>query len=534
MSTSQSSNELQNLTYANENFWLWPPIADAVQSFLRRRDDCEDYEKLWRLIHIWESISTTLSNVAVARFVGLSAETELRKCRENLYGQSYDKNLDQIKSDGQGAFDGSNYRRLEILNVVRKSSLNDSGVLNEIREFLSATQTGAEDANNRIALSTQIDEFSRAWGRVCDVPRSKSGASDYTVYECLQLINVFRNRFAHVPFPFDPLDALVNSLESLTELVFSVYPLPTKAKDGDRSSALTGCMMRKGDLWRGAQVRSNRNEQHDDLEFAFPANSPDERWAAQPFAFVDVSKRPYVLTRLVDAETESFEYTRFWAEGGAITTADISGGLKDIPSISEIEYREQSVAVQAGTAEVIEPATTDATDSAVVEVESVEAREVTTYDEAVTAIREQGYDAAIPFLRSYVEDRPEYHVGFQKLGYALREKAGRIASEAPYDNVDVRNRMRAEAVNMLHDSYDAFTKATEHPYMDYKASAFYDRSKTSVRLYDLTEDDEHAVNAWVDGNKAARTEDDRRFYTWIEYLDRRLPTEVTRQPTTSS
>ena len=188
--TTQSSNELQNLTYANENFWLWPPIADAVQSFLRRRDDCEDYEKLWRLIRIWESISTTLSNVAVARFVALGAETELRKCRENLYGQSYDKNLDQIKSDGQGAFDGSNYRRLEILNVVRKSVLTDSGVLNEIRAFLSATQTGAEEANNRVSLSTEIDEFSRAWGRVCDVPRPKSGSSEYTVYECLQLVRV--------------------------------------------------------------------------------------------------------------------------------------------------------------------------------------------------------------------------------------------------------------------------------------------------------------------------------------------------------
>ena len=59
--------ELPNIERASEHNFLWPWIADAVDTFLRRREAADAYERIWRLIHIWESITTVLSGAIAAR-----------------------------------------------------------------------------------------------------------------------------------------------------------------------------------------------------------------------------------------------------------------------------------------------------------------------------------------------------------------------------------------------------------------------------------------------------------------------------------
>jgi hypothetical protein len=56
--------KLANIEASDENDWLWPPLADAVGAFLRRRDeDASAYERIWRLIHVWESVTITLASL---------------------------------------------------------------------------------------------------------------------------------------------------------------------------------------------------------------------------------------------------------------------------------------------------------------------------------------------------------------------------------------------------------------------------------------------------------------------------------------
>src|SRR5438067_1751593 len=85
--------EMQNVEWANNGGFLWPPIADAVDTFLRRRVTRADpYERLWRLIHVWEAIDITLAVAALARIVYGDPNSEmLRRFREFFYGQAWDQ-----------------------------------------------------------------------------------------------------------------------------------------------------------------------------------------------------------------------------------------------------------------------------------------------------------------------------------------------------------------------------------------------------------------------------------------------------------
>lgn len=518
--------ELPNLELANESFWLWPPVADAVQTFLRRREYAADYERLWRLIHIWESIATTLSNVAVAALISERAAAEILKVRECLYGLTWDKIADVIKSKGQGALDGSNDQRIEILNVVQKSELPFSGFLGELKQFLviAEVKEGGSDSHGD-SFRHEMQEFSRAWRRVCDVPSNldrASSQSEFTVYDCFKVMNIFRNRFAHVPFPFDPLKDLVESVEGLTELLFSTRPLPARDVDkqcGDRSSALTGCLIKGKDQWRGAMVFKNRDSISEGLEFGFPARKTEKRWSARPFVHVDVSKRSYVLTRLKDEETGTFEYTRFWAEGDAILTADDPEAVALIPRPTESDYRTVAIENAGEHLDVSSGATAedrvsdDTQDSSQSPQHGppTQLEPAKTYSEALEAIRQSNFDAAIPFLQRDVKNRPNYHNAWLKLGFALREKAGR-------EIVD-----RTEALGLLDEAKESFTKALGHIDPGYRATAYYDRSKVSLRKYQLTDEPNFGLDAWRDAIEAAKLDTDYKFQSWIEYLERILP-----------
>ena len=126
--------ELTNIERANEANWLWPSIADAVDTFIRRREHADAYERIWRLIHIWEAIATTLSGAVACqlRHSGPEAASLYLKVREHLYGVSFDKIDKRIKA-GQGAFDGSNDKRIEALRVIQKAESLPSDFLARLK-----------------------------------------------------------------------------------------------------------------------------------------------------------------------------------------------------------------------------------------------------------------------------------------------------------------------------------------------------------------------------------------------------------------
>src|SRR5713226_9184300 len=97
---------LQNIEKSAESNTLWPPIADAVGTFIRRRSAGADgYELAWRIIHVWEAVATVLTSAATSRLRSLpDAKSEFLRCREHLHGRTWDP-LSRTFNRFQGALD---------------------------------------------------------------------------------------------------------------------------------------------------------------------------------------------------------------------------------------------------------------------------------------------------------------------------------------------------------------------------------------------------------------------------------------------
>jgi tetratricopeptide (TPR) repeat protein len=517
-------NELQNIERANENNFLWPPIADAVDTFLRRRETADAYERIWRLIHIWESIATVLSGAIAARLRHCSSEvpTIHLKVREHLYGATYDK-IDHRMKAGQGAFDGSNDKRIEILRMIEKADDLPCNFLRQVKAFLEWSDTRKSEAeearpSNARFLSNAIESLLNVWKRVCDVPTNASQDATTTV-QTIALVNVFRNRYAHVPFPYDPVAPLADALEILTESLFSIEPRPHCY-----NSVLCGGLVLRQTLWRGGLHTRWRGEMREETYFVYPPHKPNVEWPVGPFIYIDPNKRPYVLTRLKDRETGTWEYTRYRAEANSVLSYDAEGILGWMPAPNESEYQqpedEEVVAAVAtgmpptdalGTTTTSEPPT-QTPEGIPDAIELVpRKRMVSTFGEALDAMRRGDHDLAIPFLERLVEERPNYHIGWLRLGYAQREKAARLA---PRD--------KDKSLGLLDASIKSLSNALGHVDPGYRADAFYERSKAYYRRYVVGGQKNDAENAITDGGDARRLSPDTRFQTWMEYFNRIL------------
>jgi hypothetical protein len=97
-----------NVDRANQANLLWPPIADAVDTYLKRAATGADaYERTWRLIHAWEAIVVTLAGAGVAQLRTMPQHAVvLRRCREHLHGRTWDS-VTRGFTYYQGALDGS-------------------------------------------------------------------------------------------------------------------------------------------------------------------------------------------------------------------------------------------------------------------------------------------------------------------------------------------------------------------------------------------------------------------------------------------
>lgn len=147
------------LDNARNNNFLWPTIADAVETFVKRRDsDADSYERIWRLIHVWEATAITLAVAAMTRYQSIPDNVDvLRKCREYYYGMSWDQVNKDFKTS-QGASDGSIDQWMNILETVSKDENKESNFLNALREFLNEGEI-------------DLRSLAQAWNRACDVPQ---------------------------------------------------------------------------------------------------------------------------------------------------------------------------------------------------------------------------------------------------------------------------------------------------------------------------------------------------------------------------
>lgn len=471
---------LHSLIQTHSNNYLWPTIADTIDTFLRRRArNSDNYERIWRLIHIWEATEVTLGVAAMSK---LSYERQpidpvFRKCREYFYGMFWNQ-VDREFRTSNGAVDGSIDQWLNILNEISKdTTINDDGFLKSLKNFLNV-----EEINLR--------RFVQAWSRSCDVPNDTLQKDKFSTKTAMRHINSFRNRFAHVPFPHDPLSELAVALEETTAQLFSITPSPSKHHEKDvGSSPLTGSFTLGNFLLRGALHLQN-SRTYESVHFSFPSiksaseKFTPETWSAIELVHVDEMMRPHIIAR-IKGESGTIEYVRFKAEANAIATNKTEID-KRLPKPNSQEYQTED-------------------DKKV--VEEIKKTSETTFKDAIDANRNGDYDIAIKFFDELTKKDYTYHVAWLNLGYAQREKA--VRTDDPKD-----------AISLLRDSIKNLSKSTEHIDREYQARAYYELSKAHYQLSKkVPENKENLENSGENALEAVERSSDPKYRTWLEYID---------------
>jgi len=483
---------IPNLESANNGGFLWPSIADAVDTFLRRRhNNADPYERVWRLIHLWEATEITLALAVMSRLIGDPMFVAiLRRQREFFYGKTWDISLDQFKSM-QGAADGAVDQWINMLDEIAKLTEPSSKFLASVKAFLTKAEIDMAPLLN-------------AWAKACDVPTDYK-RNKTEVRTAMRYVNSFRNRLAHVPFPHDPLGEVADALEAATEQLFSIAPLPVAHEKSGQSSALTGAFRIGRCFLHGGHMESLVDGDADDIHFVFPCRKKDvdnEVWQAKPLLYLDSMMRPHILTRVKGHDV--CEYTRFRAEANAVLVQRDGSIVQRLPEPVKSEYAvkaEGSVDVEQSL--VAAPKTLDQP------IAPVPLRELSMSD-AIEAIRSEDYEAAVGFFTKLTQDRPNYHIGWLRLGYARREMAVRTAP----DN-------RKQGVELLKFAVQDLAKAAQHLDVEYQALAWYERSKAWYHLGRLEpEIEQYSKNCLEDAEKAVSLSNEMKFLTWWEHVHR--------------
>jgi len=463
-----------NLEYANKGGFLWPPIADALDTFLRRQlMGADPFERIWRLIHVWEATEITLALASLALLQLDEQKKEIfRRQREFFYGKSWDPVTESFK-EIHGAVDGAIDQWINILDELSKANDLTGRFLPSLQAFLKSK-------------AVNVGPLVKSWARTCDVPSDYQEQGIVEVRVAMRYINSFRNRLAHVPFPHDPLAEVSEALETATEQLFVIEPVPTSHEKAGASSPLTGALRIGSCFLHGGSLESVNVTENTSVSFVFPCQKkePAEVWPAVVLVHIDPMMRPHVLTRVKGLDV--CEYTRFRAEANAVLVVPEAGIANHIPTPEKKEYL------------VSEPSS---------EKPPIQEHEIT-LPEALESIRSGDFETGIAFFSNLVEQRPEYHVGWLRLGHAKREKAARIVATAPQ-----------YARQLLTEALENLATASEHIDPSYKALAHYERSKTYYRLARLAEnDDGFMIRARDEASAASNISTERKYQTWMEHL----------------
>jgi len=363
---------------------------------------------------------------------------------------------------------------IEILEYVSTIDANDSCYLTSLKHFLNGRSCpDGEDSITTIDLTS----FMSAWARACDIPSGLS-RDKVTIKNALKVVNSFRNRLAHVPFPYDPISDVYRGLESCTEQLFSAYPKPTS-----ENGTLSGSIGYRGQVIKGSTpLQSPLAEPLDSAVFIFGFKDKGlwtEKWDANLFIHIDTMLRPYILTRLRD-DAGLWEYTRYLAESNAVVTIQKPDYLEQLPIPSERDYLSES----EGEPSVIE-STLVAKEGTETEVSEHEELVVKSMGDANWAIRTRMFAPAIKFLEELLENRQDYHVGWLRLGHAKREFAVDLHIQSGTDDTDHMPEIRG----LLESSLNDFCKAKGHISAPYRAEAHYHASKSYLRLWQYFKDE---------------------------------------------
>lgn len=213
--------------------------------------------------------------------------------------------------------------------------------------------------------------------------------------------------------------------------------------------------------------------------------------------------RLHVLTRLKNLEG-AWEFTRYSAEANAVCTINSPKLIERCPPPSDGDYpvKEEGEAIEEATPKkAVDPKKEREPERPVVQSKP------TSMHEAVGALRARRYDAAIEFFEQIVRTKPDYHIAWQRLGLAQRERA-----------VELMDNERERAADLLHTALKSFSQASKHVAWEPRAEAHYHASKTHYRLWQLLGDDGELKAAIREGELAAKIFPDGKFISWLEFM----------------
>jgi tetratricopeptide (TPR) repeat protein len=475
---------IPNIEAASNGGFLWPSLSDAVDTFLRRRhNNADPYERVWRLIHLWEAMEISLGLAAMSWLIGRADSTAiLRRQREFFYGKTWDQVTGSFKSM-QGAGDGTVDQWINIIDEVAKAAEPPGAFLLALKKFLTAS-------------AINMGPLLASWAKACDVPSDFRRSGEVEVRTAMRYVNSFRNRLAHVPFPHDPLEEVADALEAATEQLFAISPLPTCHEKNGESSALTGAFRTGRFFLHGGNMDIVPDASTEEIQFVFPCRKRGdniELWSARSMLHMDAMTRPHILTRLKGHDL--CEYTRFRAEANAVLVQPDGGIAGRLLEPTRAEYMPDEEAKQP-------PIELQIPDS------PLSPKRAMSMSDAIEAIRSDDFDSAIPFFEELARERPNYHIGWLRLGYARREKAVRLA-----------NGDTTEAIRLLNLALSDLSKAAEHVDPEYQAQALYERSKTAYHLARLFPEFIEDKDSYLkDAEAACSKSDEKRFLTWLEHI----------------
>jgi hypothetical protein len=347
----------------------------------------------------------TLAATAISRVRESGAVEDYLKLRERCYGVSWNSTESALEKSSQGALDGSLDKWIEILQHVATFGVDGSRFLSALKTFLIGPENSPD--THCIDLAPLV----RAWSHACEVPPSVSAAK-VNVKEIIQAINSFRNRFAHVPFPYDQLQDICRELEIC---VFKIFEIPPTAANDE--SPLSGYFGLKESVLRGpGYCRTPENWPNPNCEtFVWGKQTNLETWNERPFVFLDKMMRPYLLSRLKNEEAGSWEYIRFLAEANAVYSLSDLELLKLLPRPTESDYPEHKDDSEEATKKNQEETSTEQDEG------SLNKTQISTRGEAFASLKERNFEPAIEFFKGEAERRYNYHSGWQRLGFAQRE-----------------------------------------------------------------------------------------------------------------
>ena len=395
----------------------------------------------------------------------------------------------------QGAGDGAVDQWINILDESAKMADSPGPFLAALKKFLTAS-------------AIEMGPLLTSWAKACDVPPDFKRTGEVEVRTAMRYVNSFRNRLAHVPFPHDPLEEVADALEAATEQLFSIPPLPTSHEKNGESSALTGAFRIGRFFLHGGNMDLLPEASIDEIQFVFPCKRKGDNieiWSARSMLHMDAMTRPHILTRLKGHDF--CEYTRFRAEANAVLVQPNSGFANRLLEPAKSEYLVEEEAQQPPIELEIPEST-------------LSSKRAMSMSDAIEAIRSDEFDSAIPFFEELTRERPGYHIGWLRLGYARREKAVRIA----HDDSD-------EAVRLLNLSISDLAKAAEHVDPEYQALALYERSKSAYHLARLFPDQPQDGGAYIEDAKTACSKsDEKKFLTWLEHIETWPPSSNAKAP----